>query len=78
MKSLGDLGQLSPRDRFTAAKREAEIFAELVETGGAARDKSKQSPSHVRLMRKTGTMRRASQFQLDWLERALGEEDFGL
>jgi len=38
VRSLGDLGQLAPRDRFAAAKREAEAFAEAVESGGHARD----------------------------------------
>lgn len=33
-KALGDFGALAPRDRFTAAKKEAEQFADLVETGG--------------------------------------------
>ena len=33
-KSLGDFGKLAPRDMFMAAKREAESFAELVESGG--------------------------------------------
>lgn len=38
-KSLGDLGKLSPRDRFSAAKSEAESFAELIESGGHRHEK---------------------------------------
>lgn len=34
MKSLGDYGSLPPRDRFQAAKSDAEAFAELVFSGG--------------------------------------------
>ena len=34
LKALGDFGALPGRDRFTAAKREAEGFVALVETGG--------------------------------------------
>ncbi len=33
-KALGDFGTLAPRDMFTAAKREAEAFADLIESGG--------------------------------------------
>lgn len=39
VRSLGDLGQLTPRERFTAAKAQAENFAELVETGGHSCEK---------------------------------------
>lgn len=38
-KALGDFGALAPRDRFTTAKREAEIFADEVESGGLKTDK---------------------------------------
>ncbi len=38
-KALGDFGPLTPRDRFTAAKHEAESFADVVESGGFKRDK---------------------------------------
>ncbi len=39
LKSLGDFGQLIARDRFAAAKQAAEAFAELIESGGHAREK---------------------------------------
>ena len=39
MKSLGDFGELAPRDRFAAAKAQAETFAELIESGGEIRAK---------------------------------------
>src|SRR5690606_26333385 len=32
-KALGDYGALAGNERFAAAKKEAEVFAELVETG---------------------------------------------
>lgn len=35
LKSLGDFGAVPSRDQFALAKKEAEKFAELVETGGA-------------------------------------------
>jgi hypothetical protein len=34
LKALGDFGDLPGRDRFAAAKKEGEAFAELVEAGG--------------------------------------------
>jgi len=34
LKAIGDFGSLSGRDRFVVAKKEAEDFAALVETGG--------------------------------------------
>lgn len=34
LKSLGDFGSLAPRDRFAAAKNEAEEFAKIIEAGG--------------------------------------------
>ncbi|MEP2178687.1 MAG: site-specific integrase [Marinomonas sp.] len=37
---MGDFGALLPREMFTAAKKEAEAFAELVETGGFAENKA--------------------------------------
>jgi len=37
VRSLGDFGALAPRETFMAAKREAEAFAELVESGGEVR-----------------------------------------
>lgn len=39
VKSLGDLGKLTGNDRFAAAKKEAETFAEIVETGGEVHTK---------------------------------------
>ena len=39
VKSLGDFGTLAPNERFTAAKKEAERVAELVEAGGEVRRK---------------------------------------
>lgn len=39
VKSLGDFGALAGNERFTAAKREAENLAELVEAGGEVRRK---------------------------------------
>jgi len=33
-KALGDFGTLAPRDMFTAAKKEAEAFADVIESGG--------------------------------------------
>lgn len=39
-KALGDFGSLLPREVFTTAKKEAEAFAELVETGGFARKRA--------------------------------------
>lgn len=39
LKALGDFGALSANERFTAAKREAEKLAELVEAGGEVRAK---------------------------------------
>jgi site-specific recombinase XerD len=37
LKALGDFGELATKDRFTAAKREAEAFAGVVESGGHVR-----------------------------------------
>lgn len=39
LKSLGDFGALPGRDRFAAAKKEAEAFAHLVESGGQTEEK---------------------------------------
>ncbi len=39
VKSLGDLGALSGNDVFTAAKKEAEALAEVIEAGGQVRTK---------------------------------------
>lgn len=39
LKSLGDFGNLLPNERFTAAKREAEKLAALIEAGGEVRRK---------------------------------------
>jgi len=39
LKALGDFGGLAGNEIFTAAKREAEAFAELVEAGGEVRPK---------------------------------------
>lgn len=39
VKSLGDFGSLLPSERFTAAKKEAETFAERIEAGGVATQK---------------------------------------
>lgn len=39
LKALGDFGGLAGNEIFTAAKREAEAFAELVEAGGEVRAK---------------------------------------
>lgn len=33
-KALGDFGRLAPREIFTTAKKEAETFAEIIESGG--------------------------------------------
>lgn len=38
-KSLGDFGDLPPNERFLAAKKEAELLAELVAAGGEVRRK---------------------------------------
>lgn len=38
-KALGDFGTLPPRDMFTAAKREAEAFADVIESGGFKAEK---------------------------------------
>lgn len=37
LKALGDFGALTGKEQFTAAKKEAENFAELVEAGGVTR-----------------------------------------
>ena len=37
LKALGDFGELAARDRFGAAKKEAEAFADLVLSGGEVR-----------------------------------------
>lgn len=37
LKALGDFGSKAPSERFTAAKREAEEFAAIVESGGHVR-----------------------------------------
>jgi integrase len=37
LKALGDFGESPTRDRFASAKREAELFASLVEAGGFER-----------------------------------------
>jgi integrase len=39
VKSLGDFGSLTPNERFTAARREVDRVAELVEAGGEVRRK---------------------------------------
>ncbi|SFK62459.1 Site-specific recombinase XerD [Sphingomonas sp. NFR04] len=39
LKALGDFGRLPGRDRFADAKREAEAFAALVESGGLIEEK---------------------------------------
>ncbi len=39
VKSLGDYGTLAGKDKFSAAKRDAEAFAELIESGGHVRAK---------------------------------------
>lgn len=39
VKAIGDFGSLAARDRFQAAKKEAEEFAELIEAGGHRREK---------------------------------------
>ncbi len=39
LKALGSFGDMATRDRFAAAKREAEAFAELVERGSVAEEK---------------------------------------
>jgi integrase len=39
LKALGDFGDLPGRDRFAAAKKEGEAFAELVESGGQTEEK---------------------------------------
>lgn len=39
VKSLGDFGTLAGNEMFAAAKREAEVMAELVESGGVVRAK---------------------------------------
>lgn len=39
VKSIGDFGSLVPSERFAAAKREAEVFAELIESGAEVRPK---------------------------------------
>lgn len=36
LRAIGDFAEFTTRERFAAAKREAEIFAELVESGGHA------------------------------------------
>jgi len=36
LKALGDFGTIAPREQFAAAKKEAEAFADLVESGGIA------------------------------------------
>ncbi len=41
MKSLGDFGTLPGNDRFAAAKKEAELFAAQVESGGLAEARAK-------------------------------------
>ncbi len=38
-KTLGDYGTLAPREIFTAAKKDAEAFADSVESGGHSSDK---------------------------------------
>jgi hypothetical protein len=38
LRALGDFGALPVRDRFAAAKKDAEAFAELVESGGALKE----------------------------------------
>ena len=39
LKALGDFGGLTTREQFAAAKREAEAFAEIVESGGHAKER---------------------------------------
>ena len=39
LKALGDFGTLAGNEIFSAAKKAAEAFAELVETGGQVRSK---------------------------------------
>jgi len=39
LKALGDFAELPSRDRFAAAKKEAEAFADIVEAGGVAKEK---------------------------------------
>jgi integrase len=39
LKALGDFGELPGRDRFGIAKKEAEVFAALVEAGGQVEEK---------------------------------------
>jgi len=41
IKSLGDFGTLPGNEQFTAAKKEAEVFADQVESGGFAEARSK-------------------------------------
>ena len=39
VKAIGDFGALTANERFVAARRAAEEFAELIETGGFKREK---------------------------------------
>jgi len=55
LKAIGDFGALPGRDRFAIAKKEAEAFADLVETGGLAQDKAETVEEACRLYAKTNT-----------------------
>ena len=45
LKALGDFGSIPNKERYTTAKKEAEKFAELVESGGHAQKTAWNWPS---------------------------------
>lgn len=55
LKALGDFGNLPGRDRFAAAKKEGEAFAELVESGGQTEEKVETVEDACRRYAKTNT-----------------------
>lgn len=55
LKALGDFGDLPGRDRFAAAKKEGEAFAELVEAGGQMEETAKTVEDACRRYAKMNT-----------------------
>ena len=55
LRALGDFGELPGRDRFVAAKKEAEAFVQLVEAGGQAEEKVETVEEACRRYAKTNT-----------------------
>src|SRR5688500_12944492 len=55
LKALGDFASMPASDRFAAAKREAESFAELTESGGYTRDAAETVADACRAYAKVNT-----------------------